>query len=101
MLQVADTDGDGLLDMEEFMTMAGFMDGEEEIIDPEEKHLREAFRLYEQDGQGCITARSLKRMLSRLGSSRPVEECRSMISPFDLNGDGVLCFDEFRAMMML
>ncbi|KAG0481161.1 hypothetical protein HPP92_012019 [Vanilla planifolia] len=73
MLQVADTDGDGLLDVEEFMNMAGFMDGEEEIIDPEEKHLREAFRLYEQDGQGCITARSLKRMLSRLGSSRPVE----------------------------
>lgn len=101
MLQSADSDGDGLLDMEEFMRMAGFVDDEDEIVEQEDNHLREAFKLYEMDGQGCITARSLKRMLSRLGTSRPVDECRLMISRFDLNGDGVLCFEEFRAMMML
>ena len=31
------------------------------------EELREAFRMYEMDGTGCITPKSLKRMLSRLG----------------------------------
>ncbi|RVW62778.1 putative calcium-binding protein CML40 [Vitis vinifera] len=44
--------------------------------------------------------RSLKRMLSRLGESRSVEECSVMIGQFDVNGDGVLSFDEFKLMML-
>ncbi|GKV07952.1 hypothetical protein SLEP1_g19648 [Rubroshorea leprosula] len=64
------------------------------------KDLREAFKMYEMDGGGCITPKSLKRMLSRLGESRSLDECKVMIAQFDLNGDGVLNFDEFRAMML-
>ncbi|KAK1415828.1 hypothetical protein QVD17_31616 [Tagetes erecta] len=62
--------------------------------------LKKAFRMYEMDGSDCITPRSLNRMLSRLGESTSVDECVGMISKFDLNGDGVLSFDEFRAMMV-
>ena len=63
------------------------------------EELREAFRMYEMEGSGCITPKSLKRMLSRLGESRSVEECSVMIREFDVNGDGVLSFDEFKLMM--
>ncbi|KAI4366236.1 hypothetical protein MLD38_022135 [Melastoma candidum] len=46
------------------------------------------------------TPASLKRMLSRLGEKHSIEEDRkAMIRAFDLDGDGVLCFVEFRVMM--
>jgi calcium-binding protein CML len=56
--------------------------------------------MYEMDGCGYITPKSLRRMLSRLGESKSVDECTTMIAQFDLNGDGVLNFDEFRTMML-
>ncbi|KAM0003629.1 putative EF-hand domain-containing protein [Helianthus debilis subsp. tardiflorus] len=62
--------------------------------------LRKAFRMYEMDGSDCITPMSLNRTLSRLGESTSVDECVGMIRQFDLNGDGVLNFDEFKAMML-
>ncbi|KAJ3682845.1 hypothetical protein LUZ60_013072 [Juncus effusus] len=89
-----DADRDGLMSMEEFKKLM------EETDEEKERELRVAFEMYEMEGQGCITAKSLKRMLSRLGSSRDVEECMVMIRQFDLDGDGVLSFEEFRAMMM-
>ncbi|CAN1153902.1 Probable calcium-binding protein CML31 [Linum perenne] len=46
-----------------------------------------------------ITPKSLKRMLRRLGMRRKTEECRVMIAEFDVNGDGVLDFEEFKVMM--
>ncbi|GFY84625.1 calcium-binding EF-hand family protein [Actinidia rufa] len=64
------------------------------------EELREAFKMYEmEEGCGCITPKSLKRVLGRLGQAKTMDECRSMIAHFDLNGDGVLNFDEFRIMM--
>jgi calcium-binding protein CML len=93
-LRSSDLNGDGLLDFEEFQKLmeAG---GEEDKND----ELREAFGMYEMEGSGCITATSLKRMLSRLGESKSIEDCKTMIRMFDLNKDGVLSFDEFRVMM--
>ncbi|KAL8142742.1 hypothetical protein V2J09_015774 [Rumex salicifolius] len=84
-------DGDGKLGMEEFVRM---MMAEEE----DEESLKAAFKMYEED-EGRITSRSLKRMLSKLGEKKSVDECVAMISAFDLNGDGVLSFSEFKLMM--
>ena len=98
VVESMDSDGDGFLGFEEFM---GWM--EKETGDDQKRKmedLREAFRMYEMDGSGCITPNSLKKMLSRLGESRSVEDCCVMIGQFDVNGDGVLCFDEFKLMML-
>ncbi|ONK65361.1 uncharacterized protein A4U43_C07F36320 [Asparagus officinalis] len=89
-----DSNGDGLLELEELVKM--LMENEE----GEDKELREAFKMYGMDGEDCITAESLMRMLARLGNVVDVEECRSVICRFDLDGDGVISFDEFRLMMM-
>ncbi|XP_042506644.1 calcium-binding protein CML37-like [Macadamia integrifolia] len=86
----SDSDGDGLLGLDDF---ARLMEGDGE------EDLREAFGMYAMDGCDFITAKSLKRMLSRLGESRTIRECKGMISVYDLNGDGVLTFEEFRATM--
>ncbi|CAN6447997.1 unnamed protein product [Victoria cruziana] len=83
------------LDFREFM---GLMDEGEER--GEEEDLRWAFEMFQEEkGSGCITPHGLQRMFGRLGEQRSVEECRTMISSFDLNGDGVLSFHEFLRMM--
>ncbi|KAL7586799.1 hypothetical protein Lser_V15G40971 [Lactuca serriola] len=85
----------GNLGFEDFV---GLMESTKE--DEKLEDLRKAFRMYEMDGIDCITPKSLNRMLNRLGESRSVDECAGMISRFDLNGDGVLNFDEFKQMML-
>ncbi|TVU36816.1 hypothetical protein EJB05_18764, partial [Eragrostis curvula] len=90
----ADTDGDGLLNQEEFLTLVQLEMEEEKC-----RGLKEAFRMYEMKGEGCITPVSLKRMLSKLGAHQDIDECQAMICRFDLNGDGVLSFEEFKVMM--
>ncbi|XP_020252074.1 putative calcium-binding protein CML19 [Asparagus officinalis] len=86
-------DEDGLLGFEE---LAKFVEGDEEN---NVEVLREAFRMFEMEGKGYITADSLKIVLSKFGSEKDTEECRAMICKFDLDGDGVLSFDEFKNMM--
>ncbi|KAL8241678.1 hypothetical protein R6Q59_011980 [Mikania micrantha] len=85
----------GQIGFEDFISL---MESEKE--DEKLEDLKKAFRLYEMDGTDCITPMSLNRMLSRLGESTSVDDCVGMIHRFDLNGDGVLNFDEFRAMML-
>lgn len=83
---------DKSLQLEEFVKLVE--EGEDE---EKEKDLKEAFKLYEET-EG-ITPKSLKRMLSLLGESKSLKECEVMISQFDINRDGIINFDEFRAMM--
>ncbi|KAI6682731.1 hypothetical protein NL676_028644 [Syzygium grande] len=95
MVESLDSDGDGLLCLEDFV---GFMEGggeEEKMGD-----LREAFGMYVTDECEFITPKSLKRMLSRLGQSKTADECEAMIGHFDLDGDGMISFDEFKVMMV-
>jgi calcium-binding protein CML len=92
----SDMDGDGLLGFQDFQCLMAGSASEEEKTE----ELRQAFGMYETEpGSGCITPTSLKRMLSRLGKSRSINDCKAMIRTFDLNGDGVLSFHEFSVMM--
>ncbi|CAD6228097.1 unnamed protein product [Miscanthus lutarioriparius] len=99
----ADADGDGLLSQEELLVLAlagtAAAEAEEEDEGQRRRELREAFGMYAMEGEGCITPLSLKRMLSRLGYHQDIDECRAMICRFDLNGDGVLSFEEFKVIM--
>ena len=101
----ADADGDGLLDAAEFARLVARL---QQDAGEEDRHrgLRLAFVMYSEtennsmEGQaGCITPTSLRRMLARLGAHQDVDECCAMICRFDLDGDGVLSFDEFKIMM--
>lgn len=94
-VEFSDSDGDGLLGLDDFIKLVEGGEEEEKV-----KDLKEAFKMYEMEESGCITPKSLKRMLSRLGDSRTIDECKAMISQFDLDGDGVLNFDEFKVMML-
>ncbi|PHT34927.1 putative calcium-binding protein CML19 [Capsicum baccatum] len=94
--RLSDSDGDELLGMEDFTKLMEGMEDERN----KESELVGAFTMYEDmEGSGYITPKSLKRMLSRLGESTSIENCKAMISRFDINGDGVLGFDEFQVTM--
>ncbi|KAK9108775.1 hypothetical protein Sjap_016835 [Stephania japonica] len=92
-----DGDGDGMLDIEDFMRlMSERASGDGEIDDD----LKRAFEMFEAEkGSGCITPKSLQRALNRLGESKSCEECAAMIGAFDLDHNGVLDFQEFHQMM--
>lgn len=93
-MRLSDSDGDGMLGLEDFSKLMEL--GEK---DNKESELRGAFEMYEMEGSGQITPKSLKRMLSRLGESKSIDNCKAMIQRFDLDGDGVLSFEEFKVMM--
>ena len=95
LIEELDSDGDGFLSLEDFVKIMEAA-GEDEKL----KDLAEAFEMYhDTEMLGFITPKSLQRMLNRLGESKSMEQCRAMIGHFDLNGDGVLSFDEFGVMM--
>ncbi|AQK55133.1 putative calcium-binding protein CML20 [Zea mays] len=94
MVAVADRDGDGFISLEELEAL--FEDGDRSDT------LRAAFAEYDENGDGVITAEELRRALWRLGivgEEMTAERCAEMIAVVDIDGDGVVCFDEFKAMM--
>ncbi|CAI9259400.1 unnamed protein product [Lactuca saligna] len=93
--ELIDSDGDGFLSFDDLVKMVEGANEEEKAND-----LKMAFRMYEEvEGCGCITPKSLRRMLSKLGESRSVDECKLMIAKFDLDGNGFLDFGEFQDLM--
>lgn len=97
-----DCDGDGFVDLDEFMIVMG-SDGSE---DPEngmicrESVMMAAFKVFDADGNGLICAKELKSVLGRLGCGKcSTKECRKMIKGVDRDGDGFVNFHEFKVMM--
>ncbi|KAI3460285.1 hypothetical protein Pfo_016948 [Paulownia fortunei] len=83
-----------LLEFGEFVRVMELRDSDDDNV------LRQAFEVYEVDkGSGCITPEGLRQVLLRLGDVKSLQECRAMIRVFDLDGNGVLDFDEFHKMM--
>jgi Ca2+-binding EF-hand superfamily protein len=92
MVAAVDTDGDGFIIIEEFGTL---------LDDGDSDALRMAFEEYDDNGDGMITAEELCRALRRVlpDEDLTIEKCAEMIAGVDKDGDGVISFDEFKAMM--
>ncbi|KAL4572554.1 hypothetical protein LXL04_019334 [Taraxacum kok-saghyz] len=67
----------------------------------EETDLAEAFKVFDEDGDGFISAKELQVVLEKLGFAEASEMSRveMMISSVDRNADGVVDFSEFKDMM--
>lgn len=107
MLKGVDENGDGLIDFEEFCVLGeklvmGF-EGKKKrkVEDEDEDELREAFGVFDKDKDGLISVEELSLVLCSLGMNegKKVENCKEMIKKVDLDGDGMVNFDEFKRMM--
>merc|ERR1719336_1686433 len=64
------------------------------------EELKEAFRIYDKEGQGFITNDVLKEILREIDSSLTEEDLDGIIEEVDEDGSGTMDFDEFQEMMM-
>lgn len=69
--------------------------------DPSLGEVKVAFDVFDVNLDGFIDEFELQRMLCNLGLGEmaKLEECRNMIKGFDINGDGLIDFDEFVKLM--
>lgn len=87
--------GNGEIDFEEFLQMMS-----KKIKDTDtEEEIRDAFRIFDKDGNGLISANELKQLMANLGEKLTDEELDEMMREADLNGDGHIDYEEFRFLM--
>ncbi|GMR33022.1 hypothetical protein PMAYCL1PPCAC_03217 [Pristionchus mayeri] len=95
MVDEVDVDGNGTIDFPEFLSM---MTRKRKDIDCEEE-IREAFKVYDRDGNGVISAAELRLVMQDLGEKLSEEEVNAMIAEADIDGDGQVNYEEFVMMM--
>ncbi|GLJ50337.1 hypothetical protein SUGI_1072320 [Cryptomeria japonica] len=69
----------------------------------EKEELKEAFCVFDKDGDGFITPPELQHALLNLGfrEANVLENCEAMIGKFDKNSDGRIDFEEFENIMRM
>ena len=55
--------------------------------------------MFDSDGNGFINAAELRQVMLNLGEKLTEEEVEMMIKEADVNGDGLVNYDEFISMM--
>ncbi|XP_074594162.1 troponin C isoform X2 [Brevipalpus obovatus] len=98
LIEEIDADGYGQLEFDEFLTLcARFLI--EEDAEAMQEELREAFRLYDKEGNGYIKTSDLREILRALDDKLTEDELDEMIAEIDTDGSGTVDFDEFMEMM--
>ena len=58
-----------------------------------EEELKQAFKVFDKDGNGYISPQELKHVMTNLGEKLSDEEIEEMIKEADLDGDGQVNYD--------
>ncbi|BAT99005.1 probable calcium-binding protein CML25 [Vigna umbellata] len=95
MIQDVDCDGDGHINLQEFIELNTKGVDSDEVLE----NLKEAFSIFDIDGNGSITAEELHMVMASLGDECSIDECRRMIAGVDGDGNGMINFEEFKIMM--
>ena len=67
----------------------------EEELNQEEEELKEAFRVFDKDGNGFISAAELRHIMTNLGEKLTDEEVDEMIREADIDGNDQINYEEF------
>jgi len=98
LIKEIDADGSGELEFDEFLALtAKFL--VEEDAEAMQEELRDAFRMYDKEGNGYIKTAQLKEILRALDDKLTDDELDEMIAEIDTDGSGTVDFDEFMEMM--
>ena len=95
MINEVDIDGSGSIEFNEFLTMMSKKIKENEVSND----IREAFKVFDRDSDGFISAEELTHVMSTLGENLTQEEIDEMSREADLDGDGRVSYEEFATMM--
>ncbi|XP_046582462.1 calmodulin-A-like isoform X2 [Haliotis rubra] len=96
MINEVDADGNGTIDFDEFLTM---MCRRLNTYD-EESELREAFDTMDRDQNGFISAAELRYTLTSMGDMLSDEEADELIRQADIDGSGMIDYEDFVNRMM-
>lgn len=91
-----DVNGDGTIDFDEFLEMMS--KHTRETVD-QTAEMREAFKIFDRDGNGYIDFKELKQVVTRMGEALTAAEADELFREADLDGDGKLDYNEFVKMM--
>ena len=95
MFRAVDTDNSGFIDYTEFVVAAT----NQTALTSQEK-LHAAFRMFDKDGSGIISADEIREVLCFGGANAlSAEAVDAIIKQVDENGDGEIQFEEFVQMM--
>ncbi|KAJ8899436.1 hypothetical protein K2173_018410 [Erythroxylum novogranatense] len=87
-------DGNGTLDFEEFLNIVG-----RKLKENVTEELKEAFKVFDRNQDGFISANELRQVMIDLGERLTDDEAEQMIREADLDGDGLVSYEEFARMM--
>ena len=91
MLKEVDTDISGKIEFEELLDL--FI---KKINEPDtEEDYIEAFKTFDRDNSGLISAKNLVHVMASLGERITEDEAEEMIKEADADGDGTINFKEF------
>lgn len=107
MINEVDADGNGTIDFPEFLTMmARYVDmvavlvaefdskGRRKMKDTDsEEEIKEAFKVFDKDGNGYISAAELRHVMTNLGEKLSETEVEEMIREADVDGDGQINYE--------
>lgn len=89
LLDEVDVDNSGTIDFFEFLTIMVTR-----TPDPNED-VRQAFKLFDDDGSGQISAVEFRKTMTTLGEQMSEAEVDEMMKVLDSDGDGTLNYEEF------
>lgn len=95
MIKELDKNNSGTISFNEF---AALMSGKlkNDITDDD---VREAFRVFDVDGNGFISTEELLNVATNLGEALTIEEANEMIRVADNDGDGLINYNDFINLM--
>ncbi|SGZ53178.1 CIC11C00000001666 [Sungouiella intermedia] len=95
MINEVDINSDGLIDFPEFLTMMA-----RKMKDTDsEAEIAEAFKVFDRNGDGKISAAELRHVLTSIGEKLSDADVDQMIREADTNNDGEIDIQEFTQLL--
>ncbi|XP_065080576.1 troponin C isoform X3 [Ochlerotatus camptorhynchus] len=99
LINEEDPEETGRVNFDQFANIASNFLVEDEDAEAMQQELKEAFRLYDREGNGYITTSTLKEILGALDDKLTNDDLDGMINEIDADGSGTVDFEEFMEMM--
>jgi len=96
MINEIDLDHTGTVDLEEFIKMMTMETKPANI----EQEMRNAFRVFDKDNSGTISADEIATVMATFGQHLSADELQFMVQEVDKNGDGTIDYEEFVSFCM-